>query len=88
MSLLPEVYNFDAFGAHIDVFLLKAGEEIPKHQHSYPQVMFLAKGTVTVRIGPVIRDHTAPTKFVLDSNAQHGVFAVTDAVVVNAFPET
>lgn len=86
MSDLPEVHNFDAYEVHVDVFLLKEGEQIKQHQHEYPHVMFIAKGEVDVDIGGEVKRHVAPIEIQLVAGVSHGATAITDAVVVNAFP--
>lgn len=80
---MNEVYNFDAFGRHVDVFLLEPEEVIPLHQHAYRQIVFLAKGEIDADVGLGPRRYAAPARFILDPQAIHGFRAITDAVLVN-----
>lgn len=78
-----EVSNFNAFGTHIDVFVLRPEEVIPLHRHAYRQVVFLAKGEIDADVGLGPRRYSAPTKFVFDIDTLHGFRAITETVLVS-----
>lgn len=86
MDNLPEVYNFNAFGTHTDVFLLKAGERIKQHRHDYPHSIFIGNGSVKVFIGTMETILNKGDQLMAPYGILHEIEAITDAVVINTAP--
>ncbi len=60
--------------------LIRAGERIKKHKHTYDHFSILAHGVVVVQANGVMTPYSAPACIKIEANIDHEVLAMTDAV--------
>ena len=66
-------------------WIIKAGAELPVHQHLHEQVSFLVEGTLEFTLDG-ITERIVPGKLVvIPSNVPHSAKALTDCVVIDVF---
>lgn len=66
--------------AYIREGLIKQGERIKKHVHSYDHFSILAMGIVVVQANGVMTPYAAPACITIKAGIEHEVLAMTDAV--------
>ena len=64
---------------------IKAGNDLPQHQHPHEQITYIIDGQLDMIIGGRPYTLTAGMYFVIPSNTPHGAVAVTDCKVIDVF---
>jgi quercetin dioxygenase-like cupin family protein len=64
---------------------LKAGSQVPIHQHIHEQITYILEGQLNMEIGGEPCSLTAGMYYVIPSNTPHGAFAISDCKVIDAF---
>ena len=64
---------------------LKAGSNIPTHQHVHEQITYIMEGELDMVIGGKPCLLTAGMYYVIPSNTPHSAIAKTDCKVIDAF---
>jgi quercetin dioxygenase-like cupin family protein len=64
---------------------LKAGSNIPMHQHVHEQITYILEGELDMVIGGQACLLTAGMYHVIPSNTPHSAIAKTDSKVIDAF---
>lgn len=64
---------------------IKAGSDLPVHQHVHEQITYIIEGQLDMLIGGESHSLTAGMYFVIPSNVPHGAVAATDCKVIDVF---
>lgn len=64
---------------------IKAGSDLPAHQHVHEQITYIIEGQLDMVIGGKPYTLTSGMYFVIPSNTPHGAVAVTDCKVIDVF---
>lgn len=64
---------------------IKAGSDLPAHQHAHEQITYIIDGQLDMVIGGKPCSLTAGMYYVIPSNTPHGAVAVTDCKVIDVF---
>ena len=64
---------------------IKAGSELPKHQHVHEQITYILEGQLDMNIDGVDYSLTPGCYHVIPSNVWHGANAITDCKVIDVF---
>ena len=64
---------------------IKAGNDLPQHQHPHEQITFILEGQLDMVIGGEACSLSAGMYYVIPSNVPHGAVAVTDCKVIDVF---
>ncbi len=64
---------------------IKAGNDLPQHQHPHEQITFILEGQLDMVIGSEACSLSAGMYYVIPSNVPHGAVAVTDCKVIDVF---
>ncbi|HEU4471531.1 MAG TPA: cupin domain-containing protein [Flavisolibacter sp.] len=64
---------------------LKAGAEVPTHQHVHETIDFVQEGTLLMTIGEETIEMTAGSVAHVPSNVWHSARALSDCKVINVF---
>ena len=64
---------------------IKAGSDLPAHQHIHEQITYIIEGRLDMKIGDQSCSLTAGMFYVIPSNVQHSAIAVTDCKVIDVF---
>jgi quercetin dioxygenase-like cupin family protein len=60
--------------------LIKAGQRVKKHTHSYDHYSILAYGAVVVLANGIMTPYVAPACIKIEANIEHEVLAMADSV--------
>ncbi len=64
---------------------IKAGSDLPAHQHIHEQITYIIEGQMDMVIGGNSYSLTAGMYYVIPSNVSHGAIAKTDCKVIDVF---
>ncbi len=64
---------------------IKAGSDLPPHQHEHEQITYIIEGQLDMLIGGKPYTLTSGMYFVIPSNTPHGAKAITDCKVIDVF---
>lgn len=64
---------------------IKAGSDLPQHQHVHEQITYIIEGQLDMVIGGKPCSLTAGMFYVIPSNTPHGAVAVRDCKVIDVF---
>lgn len=64
---------------------IKAGSNLPVHQHVHEQITYIVEGQLDMVIGGKPCSLTTGMYYVIPSNVLHGAVAVTDCKVIDVF---
>lgn len=80
MTTSPNIIHHFSDGLYAKETIIKAGEHLLQHKHTFSHLSVLAKGkvVVTTEDGSVIVE--APACLEIKANTHHGVKALTDCV--------
>jgi quercetin dioxygenase-like cupin family protein len=67
---------------------IKAGSDLPVHQHPHEQITYIIEGQLDMTIGGNPCSLTTGMYYVIPSNVPHGAFAATDCKVIDVFNPT
>ena len=86
-ELVPGITGYYAHGNNITFGYveLKAGSNIPMHQHVHEQITYIMEGELDMVIGGKPCLLTAGMYYVIPSNTTHSAIAKTDCKVIDAF---
>lgn len=86
-ELVPGITGYYAHGDSMTFGYveLKAGSNIPMHQHVHEQITYIIEGQLDMLIGGVACSLTAGMYHVIPSNTPHSAIAKTDCKVIDAF---
>jgi len=68
--------------AHVEI---KAGSDLPEHNHIHEQTIQLMEGTFEFTIGGETKTFTSPTIIVVPSDVRHSGKAITDCKIIDVF---
>ena len=68
--------------AHVEI---KAGSDLPEHNHIHEQTIQLMDGTFEFTIGGETKKFNAPTIIVVPSDVIHSGKAITDCKIIDVF---
>lgn len=88
-DILGQVHHFSD-GLYAKQMHIPAGHVAGTHSHSYSHLSVLAKGDVVVVVGDDYFEYSAPACIHIRANAEHKIFAKTDATwfCIHATDET
>lgn len=86
-ELAPGLSGYYAHGINITLGLveIKAGSNLPVHQHMHEQITYVLEGQLNMTIGGEFCELTAGMYYVIPSNVLHGAVAITDCKVIDVF---
>ncbi len=86
-ELAPGLTGYYAHGTNMTLGLveIKAGSNLPLHQHLHEQITYILEGELDMTIGGQPCSLTAGMYYVIPSNVPHGAVAVTDCKVIDVF---
>lgn len=86
-ELAPGLTGYYAHGTNITLGLveIKAGSNLPLHQHPHEQITYILEGQLDMTIGDEHCPLTAGMYYVIPSNVPHGAVAITDCKVIDVF---
>lgn len=86
-ELASGLIGYYAHGANMTLGLveIKAGSNLPVHQHPHEQITYILEGQLDMTIGGNFCPLTAGMYYVIPSNVPHGAVAVTDCKVIDVF---
>ena len=86
-ELAPGLTGYYAHGESMTMGLveIKAGSNLPQHQHVHEQITYILEGQLDMMIGDKFCPLTAGMFYVIPSNTPHGATAVTDCKVIDVF---
>ena len=86
-ELVPGITGYYAHGENLTFGFveLKAGSNIPMHQHVQEQITYIIEGQLDMVIGGQPSLLTAGTYFVIPSNTPHSAIAKTGCKVIDVF---
>ncbi len=86
-ELAPGLTGYYAHGTNMTLGLveIKAGSNLPLHQHLHEQITYILEGQLDMTIGGQPCSLTAGMYYVIPSNMPHGAVAVTDCKVIDVF---
>lgn len=64
---------------------IKAGSNLPEHNHMHEQITYIIEGQLDMMIGGEPCSLTAGMYYVIPSNVSHGATAITDCKVIDVF---
>ena len=84
----PEVIDYRAYGVRCSLYVLAAGEAIPRHKHTrWGHKLLVADGAVRFTKELHQRDVEAPALLSVEPQLEHEVVATRRSVVVSIFGE-
>lgn len=85
--LAPGLTGYYAHGERLTLGLvdIKAGSDLPQHQHPHEQITYILEGQLNMTIGGELHVLTAGMFYVIPSNVWHGAVAITDCKVMDVF---
>lgn len=86
-ELAPGLTGYYAHGTNMTLgwVEIKAGSNLPLHQHPHEQITYILEGQLDMTIGGEYCPLTAGMYYVIPSNVPHGAVAITDCKVIDAF---
>lgn len=86
-QLFPGIDGYYAHGEKMTLGFveLKAGSQVPMHQHPHEQITYIIEGRLDMTIGGKPFSLTAGMYHVISSNSPHSAIAKTDCRVIDAF---
>lgn len=86
-ELAPGLTGYYAHGKDMTLGYveIKAGSDLPQHQHVHEQITYIIEGQLNMVIGGNSCSLTAGMFYVIPSNVPHGAVAVTDCKVIDVF---
>lgn len=86
-ELAPGLTGYYAHGSNMTLGLveIKAGSNLPMHQHPQEQITYILEGQLDMIIDGKECNLTAGMYYVIPSNVWHGAVAVTDCKVIDVF---
>lgn len=86
-ELAPGLTGYYAHGTNMTFGLveIKAGSNLPVHQHPHEQITYIAEGQLDMNIDGQHCPLTAGMYYIIPSNVPHGAVAVTDCKVIDVF---
>jgi quercetin dioxygenase-like cupin family protein len=86
-ELVEGITGYYAHGSSMTLGLveIKAGSNLPLHQHVHEQITYILEGQLDMLIGGEAYSLTAGMYHVIPSNVPHGAIAVTDCKVIDVF---
>lgn len=86
-ELAPGLTGYYAHGTNMTLGLveIKAGSNLPAHQHVHEQITYILEGQLDMTIGGELCILTAGMYYVIPSNVVHGAVARTDCKVIDVF---
>jgi len=86
-ELVPGITGYYAHGSSMSFGYveLKAGSNIPMHQHVHEQITYIMEGELDMVIGGQPCLLTPGMYYVIPSNTPHSAIAKTDCKVIDAF---
>jgi len=66
-------------------FLLKAGSDLPRHQHPYEQTGYLVEGKLRLFIGDSEFSAEAGDSWCIAENVEHGAKVIEDSMAIEIF---
>lgn len=86
-ELAPGLTGYYAHGNQMTLGLveIKAGCDLPIHQHPHEQITYILEGQLDMNIGGEACTLTAGMYYVIPSNVPHGAVAITDCKVIDVF---
>lgn len=86
-ELKPGITGYYAHGERMTFGYveLKAGSEVPMHQHVQEQITYIIEGELNMTIGGKECPLKAGMYYVIHSNVPHSAVAKTDCKVIDAF---
>ena len=83
--------HYVAGGVYVKELILEAvGDEVLGHEHEFPHLSLVARGTVRVTVDGVSTEYTAPTALTVAAGKRHSILAVTSNCLwycLHAVPE-
>lgn len=89
-ELAPGLTGYYAHGVNMTLGLveIKAGSNLPLHQHPHEQITYILEGQLDMMIDGKHCPLTAGMYYVIPSNVKHGAVAMTDCKVIDVFNPT
>ncbi|MFM2336854.1 MAG: hypothetical protein RL115_47 [Bacteroidota bacterium] len=86
-QLAPGLTGYYTHGENLTLGLveIKAGSNLPQHQHPHEQITYILEGKLDMTIGGKLCSLTAGMFYVIPSNVWHGAMAITDCKVIDVF---
>ena len=86
-ELVPGITGYYAHGNAMTLGYveIKAGSDLPQHQHVHEQITYVLEGQLDMVIGGKPCSLTTGMYYVIPSNMPHGAIAVTDCKVIDVF---
>lgn len=86
-QLVEGITGFYAHGSNMTFGFveIKAGSDLPPHQHEHEQITYIIEGQLDMSIGGKPYTLTSGMYFVIPSNTPHGAKAITDCKVIDVF---
>ncbi len=86
-DLAPGLTGYYAHGTNMTLgwVEIKAGSNLPLHQHPHEQITYILEGQLDMTIGGEYCPLTAGMYYVIPSNVPHGAVAITDCKVIDVF---
>jgi quercetin dioxygenase-like cupin family protein len=86
-ELVPGITGYYAHGAQLTFGYveIKAGSNLPQHQHIHEQITYIIEGHLDMMIGGKSYSLKEGMYHVIPSNVPHGAVAVTDCKLIDAF---
>ena len=86
-ELAPGLTGYYAHGTNMTLGLveIKAGSNLPVHQHPHEQITYILEGQLNMTIGGEHCELTTGMFYVIPSNVPHGAVAITDCKVMDVF---
>ena len=86
-SLAPGLTGYYAHGAQMTLGIveIKAGSNLPVHQHPHEQITYILEGQLNMTIEGESCPLSAGMFHVIPSNVPHGAIALTDCKVMDVF---
>ncbi len=86
-ELAPGLTGYYTHGTNMTLGLveIKAGSNLPMHQHPHEQITYILEGQLDMSIDGKECKLTAGMYYVIPSNVIHGAVAVTDCKVIDVF---
>lgn len=86
-ELAPGLTGYYAHGASMTMGIvqIKAGSNLPVHQHPHEQITYILSGHLDMTIGGTLCSLTAGMYYIIPSDVPHGAVAITDCEVLDVF---
>jgi quercetin dioxygenase-like cupin family protein len=86
-QLAPGLTGYYTHGEDLTLGLveIKAGSNLPQHQHRHEQITYILEGQLDMTIDGKLCSLTTGMFYVIPSNVWHGAVAVTDCRVIDVF---